>query len=410
MKKNQLFLGKQLLLLALILVLSLAPAFAERFRYKYTEGESYRILSSVQENVFFNNNFSHYAEVVNRISAKVTKVEGDSAQHEAVFMVTESTSGRQNEIPVWGEEYLSVFMRDELGFYDIEKTYFMPVVRDVPVFPDKDVQVGESWTAEGHEAHDLRRSFDIPEPWIVPFSARYTYTGTVEEEGRTLHVIEVRYNIYYDSPRVKNKASLTSDLPAITMGYSHQTLYWDNEKGALSHYNEDFRIVIETVFGNTFEFKGTAQAEVTDFVTPSVDKLAEVQQNIQDLGLEDVSLRKDEDGLTISIENIQFKPDSAILLESEKIKLQKIADILLQFPDNDLMVSGHTALAGTAGARLKLSQERAKSVAEYLVQLGVRHAHQIFTQGFGAEKPLAPNTTEEGKARNRRVEITIMDR
>ena len=410
MKKNQLFLGKQLLLLALILVLSLAPALAERFRYKYTEGESYRILSSVQENVFFNNNFSHYAEVVNRISAKVTKVEGNSAQHEAVFMVTESTSGRQNEIPVWGEEYLSVFMRDELGFYDIEKTYFMPVVRDVPVFPDKDVQVGESWTAEGHEAHDLRRSFDIPEPWIVPFSARYTYTGTVEEEGRTLHVIEVRYNIYYDSPRVKNKASLTSDLPATTMGYSHQTLYWDNEKGALSHYNEDFRIVIETVFGNTFEFKGTAQAEVTDFVTPSVDKLAEVQQSIQDLGLEDVSLRKDEDGLTISIENIQFKADSAVLLESEKIKLQKIADILLQFPDNDLMVSGHTALAGTAGARLKLSQERAKSVAEYLVQLGVRHAHQIFTQGFGAETPLAPNTTEEGKARNRRVEITIMDR
>ena len=74
------------------------------------------------------------------------------------------------------------------------------------------------------------------------------------------------------------------------------------------------------------------------------------------------------------------------------------------------MVSGHTALAGTAGARLKLSQERAKSVAEYLVQLGVRHAHQIFTQGFGAEKPVAPNTPEEGKARNRRVEITIMDR
>ena len=410
MKKNRLFSNLQPLLIALVWGFVLAPAAGEQFRYKYIEGESYRILSSVQENVFFNNNFSHYAEVVNRISAKVTKVEGNSAQHEATFMVTESTSGRQNEIPVWGEEYPSVFMRDDLGKYDIEKKYFMPVVRDVPIFPDRDIKVGESWTAEGHEAHDLRRSFDIPEPWIVPFSARYTYTGTVEEDGRTLHVIEVRYNIYYDSPRVKNKASLTSDLPATTMGYSHQTLYWDNEKGALSHYNEDFRIVIETVFGNTFEFKGTAQAEVTDFVTPSVDKLAEVQQSIQDLGLEDVSLRKDEDGLTISIENIQFKADSAILMESEKIKLQKLADILLQFPDNDLMVSGHTALAGTAGARLKLSQERAKSVAEYLVQLGVRHAHQIFTQGFGAEKPVAPNTTEEGKARNRRVEITIMDR
>lgn len=407
MKKNH---ASSFLLIALLTLLALPPATAERFRYKYTEGESYRILSSVQENVFFNGYFSHYAEVVNRISAKVTEVEGTSAQHEAVFMVTESTSGRQNEIPVWGEEYPSVFVRDEFGKYDIEKKYFMPVVRDVPIFPDRDVKVGETWTAEGHEAHDLRRQFDIPEPWIVPFSARYTYTGTVEEEGRTLHVIDVRYNIYYDSPTVKNRATLTSDLPATTMGYSHQTLYWDNQKGALSHYNEDFRIVIETVFGNTFEFQGTAQAQVTDFVTPSVDKLTEVQQTIDDLGIDNVSLRKDEAGLTISMENIQFKPDSAILMDSEKDKLRKLADILNQFPDNDLMVSGHTALAGTAGARLQLSQERARAVAEFLVQLGVRHAHQIFTQGFGAEKPIAPNTTEAGKARNRRVEITIMDR
>ncbi len=405
MKKNL----SGILLAVLVLAASGLPATAEVFRYKYTEGESYRILSSVQEHVFFNGYLSHYAEVVNRISAKVTKVEGNSARHEATFMVTESTSGRQNEIPVWGEEYPSVFMRDELGTYDIEKKYFMPVVRDVPIFPRRDVKVGESWTAEGHEAHDMRRSFDIQEPWIVPFSAHYTYTGTVKEEGRTLHVIEVRYNIYYDSPTIKDRASLTSDLPATTMGFSHQTLYWDNHKGALSRYNEEFRIVIETVFGNTFEFQGVAQAEVSDFVAPSVEKIDEVQKTIENLGLEDVSLRKDDQGLTISIENIQFKPDSAILLDSEKAKLKKIADILRQFPNNDLMVSGHTALAGTAGARLQLSQERARAVAEYLVQQGVRHAHQIFTQGFGAERPVAPNTTEAGKARNRRVEITIMD-
>lgn len=396
--------------LLLLFTLTSFPAIAEIFQYKYTEGESYRILSSVKENVFFNGEFSHYAEVVNRISAKITKVEGESALHEAIFMVTESTSGRQNEIPVWGEEYPSVFMRDKFGKYTIGKEYFMPVVRDVPIFPDRDIKVGETWTAEGHEAHDVRRSFDIQEPWVVPFAAHYTYKGTVKEEGRTLHVIEVRYNIYYDSPQVKNKAQLTSDLPATTMGYSHQTLYWDNEKGALSHYNEDFRIVIETVFGNTFEFQGIAQAEVSDFVTPSVEKVVDVQQTLQDLGLEDVSLRKDEAGLTISIENIQFKPDSAILTDSEKTKLKKIADILKQFPDNDLMVSGHTALAGTERARLQLSQERAKSVAEYLVEQGVRRPHQIFTQGFGADKPITPNTTEEGKARNRRVEITIMDK
>jgi len=98
------------------------------------------------------------------------------------------------------------------------------------------------------------------------------------------------------------------------------------------------------------------------------------------------------------------------LLDSEKRKLRQIAEILKQFPENDLLISGHTALAGTASARQELSEQRAQSVASYLMELGVKDAYHIFTQGFGAERPIAPNTTEEGKARNRRVEITIMDR
>ena len=72
------------------------------------------------------------------------------------------------------------------------------------------------------------------------------------------------------------------------------------------------------------------------------------------------------------------------------------------------MISGHTALAGTAGARLNLSQERARAVAQYLIQLDVKDEYHIFTQGFGAERPVASNDTIEGMARNRRVEITIL--
>ena len=57
-----------------------------------------------------------------------------------------------------------------------------------------------------------------------------------------------------------------------------------------------------------------------------------------------------------------------------------------------------------------LSEERASTVAEYLIGLNVRDRFHVFTQGFGAERPVATNRTEEGKARNRRVEITIMDK
>ena len=96
--------------------------------------------------------------------------------------------------------------------------------------------------------------------------------------------------------------------------------------------------------------------------------------------------------------------------DSEKVKLRQIAEILSQFPDNDLLISGHTALAGTAEARQKLSEERAAAVAEYLVELGVKDKYHVFARGFGADKPVADNHTEAGKARNRRVEITIMDK
>ena len=135
-----------------------------------------------------------------------------------------------------------------------------------------------------------------------------------------------------------------------------------------------------------------------------------MQDTIANLGLENTTVRSDEEGLTISIENIQFMPDSAILLDSEKAKLREIAKVIQQFPLNDLLISGHTALAGTERDRQSLSEERAHAVAEYLAEIGAKDSTHIFTRGFGATKPIAPNNTEEGKAKNRRVEITILDK
>ncbi len=382
--------------------------FGVEFNFKYSQGDSYRILSTVQEDVYVNRKFDHHAEIVNRISVEINSVNGNEANHSAVFMTSENSTGLYNRSFNWGEEYKSEFSRNTKGVYTITDEYFMPVVRDVPIFPEGDVKPGDTWTAEGHEAHDLRRSFGLQKPFKVPFSALYTYVGTVQKGNQTLHLIEVQYNLYYKSP--KPNGIISADYPAVTMGYSHQQIYWDNEKGAINHYNEDFRIVVETVRGNVFDFIGTANAEITEFKSQAKDKLLDVQNTIEQLGLENTQVRADEEGLTISIENIQFKPDSAVLMESEKAKLRQIADILRQFPDNDLLISGHTALAGTVSARKQLSQERAQSVANYLTELGVKDAYHIFTQGFGSDRPVASNSTEEGKARNRRVEITIMDK
>ena len=263
----------------------------------------------------------------------------------------------------------------------------------------------------------MRRSFATNEPFKVPFTATYTYLRDEEglssdskHEKKTFQVLSVKYSLFFESPEPKNAYDFTEDYPVTTMGFSNQTIWWDNEKGQIDHYSEDFRIVMETYLGNQYDFTGKAHAEITDFERTATDKnLADVLEKVKDLELKDVSVTKSEKGLTISIENIQFRADSAELLNSEKKKLQKISKILEKYP-NDLLIAGHTALAGTPESCQTLSEERAESVAKYLIKNGVRDKYHIFTQGFGSRIPLASNDTEEGMAKNRRVEITILDK
>jgi outer membrane protein OmpA-like peptidoglycan-associated protein len=194
------------------------------------------------------------------------------------------------------------------------------------------------------------------------------------------------------------------------MGASDQTVYWDPEMGQTAAYSEFFRMIFELSSGDTFEYRGTAQAEIIESVRMDKDKMAEeINHDIDQLGIEDTSVRIVDEGITITLEDIQFQADSAILMPSEQQKLDKIAEILNRYPDRDILIGGHTALAGTAEGRLLLSQERAAATADYLIGKQVRTPDRVVIQGYGAERPLADNSTQEGMRKNRRVEITILE-
>jgi outer membrane protein OmpA-like peptidoglycan-associated protein len=72
-----------------------------------------------------------------------------------------------------------------------------------------------------------------------------------------------------------------------------------------------------------------------------------------------------------------------------------------------IQISGHTDNVGQAKDNLLLSNNRAKAVVNYLIQKGIS-AKRLVSKGFGSTKPIAPNTTENGKANNRRTEISIL--
>lgn len=394
----------------ILLGLLALPLSAEQFRFKYTKGEKYRILSTVNETVHINGTFSNESEIINRISVSVTDAseDGTTGTQEATFMTSENaiTSDSATRRFVWGEEYKSAFTSDEFGYYTIDDQYFMPVVRNEPLFPEDDLTIGDTWEGQGIEVHDMRQSFGSQEPLRVPFDTFYTYKGTTQKDGKTLHIIKAESSIFCDIPSPKG---LKGDYPSYMMEFSEQTIYWDNEKGAIDSYSEEFRIILETRLGNTIEYAGTAHAEYAvseDLTAPEV--LNRVQETLDDLQIEDAAITADEKGITVSLENIQFQADSAVLLPSEQQKLIKLGKLLEAFPDNDLLISGHTARAGSEETCQRLSEDRAQAVAGYLEQLGVRDAYHIFTRGFGSTVPVADNSTEEGKARNRRVEITIL--
>ncbi len=390
------------------------PQNSKLLKFKFHKGDKSRILSTVNEDVYLNGMLNHKSVILNRISSEVTDVLPDgSGTCSAIFMTSESATtgnGVFAENYTWGEEYKSIFTRDTTGKYKIDDIYFMPTVRDVPKFPEYPVKPGDSWQAEGHEAHDMRRTFNIQKPFKVPFVADYEYVGDItDENGKTLSKITIFYKLYFESPLQGSYNQNYGNLPHITKGYSNQTVFWDNECGTIDHYSEEFRIMIETFLGDQILFTGTAHAEVTEFERVNTKENREkISETLSNLGIENVDVKENEKGLTISIENIQFLPDSSELIPAEKEKLARIAEILKGF-DNDLLITGHCANRGTLRNQQLISEQRAASVARYLSELKVRDPKCIFTQGKGASEPVASNATESGRARNRRVEITIMD-
>ena len=379
-----------------------------KFEFKQKKGNSGSYISTVEEDVYVNNVPSHHAEIINRISSKMTNVASDGeAFIYATYMTTENSISQQTGRSLsWGEETTSVFSRKTNGELTISDDIYMPTVRNVPVFPDKKVKIGETWTAKGKEVQDVRKAFNMDKALIFPFEATYTYKEDSTIDGKKLNVILVEYEFSYEATDELLNAGQTLTQ---SVGWSKQTLYWDNDRGLLDHYDEEFLIKIADLYGNLYVFTGTAHAELTEFTSLNDDSTAkQLQDTFDKLKLENISVKKGEKGLTISLDNIQFEPDSNVLLESEKIKLKKIGELLKQY-SNDLLITGHCADRGTASARQKLSEERAEAVASYLVNLGVRDEYHIFTQGKGSKEPVASNNTEEGRAKNRRVEITIMD-
>ncbi|AWM34600.1 OmpA family protein [Hymenobacter nivis] len=101
---------------------------------------------------------------------------------------------------------------------------------------------------------------------------------------------------------------------------------------------------------------------------------------------------------------LNFDPDKATLRPDAQPVLAEVQKLLADSPDLRLAVQGHTDNTSTPAHNQQLSEARAQAVVAALAQAGIA-ASRLQAAGFGQTKPLAENTTEAGKAKNRRVEL-----
>ena len=114
-------------------------------------------------------------------------------------------------------------------------------------------------------------------------------------------------------------------------------------------------------------------------------------------------------GLRLTILDLQFEADSERLLPGETKRLDNIAAVLKEAGQSQFLIEGHTARVGNnTDGEMELSLSRARSIAEALAKRGIQPGRFI-CKGSGGNKPIADNSTAEGRARNRRVEITILE-
>lgn len=315
------------------------------------------------------------------------------------------------------ENHDATFFIQPRGKFVVDSESFMPSVRDVPYFPEEEdpnsqtspMEVGDKWSLPGREILFDGRKIEIP------MEVRYEYLGrqrykTDNDQIRLIH--KIRYNIEINH-EISDAAAKGG--PQKVVGYSINLLAWDEKQGMPYFEQEEYNLILIYPDGFTVEWKATAVQTFRKIERPSVsqnntlrDELITELENIE--GATQPQVEKQEEGIAIQLPDILFAHNSAKLNHDAKEVLTKIAETLARYPDRHFLIKGHTDNTGSEEYNQDLSTQRAKTVAEYLIQKGRLNEQTLSFTGLGSSRPREENSTTAGRQKNRRVEIIILDK
>ena len=124
--------------------------------------------------------------------------------------------------------------------------------------------------------------------------------------------------------------------------------------------------------------------------------------------LENMQLRRTESGVVLTLGDVLFNTGETQLRDAARANLDEVVDLLQSEPDKLIRIEGHTDSIGAADTNRQLSERRAQAVMDALVDQGVE-ADRMSVLGLGEDFPIATNDTPDGRSKNRRVDVILLD-
>ena len=150
--------------------------------------------------------------------------------------------------------------------------------------------------------------------------------------------------------------------------------------------------------------RGTDQDPWTDILH---DVEIEARKDEFNTRLEEALTSTNEDDKILQFDYVNFETGSASLTPLSRYELDNLVDNLNKYPNMTIELAGHTDNTGDADSNMTLSQNRAKTVYDYLISKGINEGRLTFN-GYGQDRPIADNATPEGREENRRTEFQIL--
>ncbi|MDR2102528.1 MAG: OmpA family protein [Treponema sp.] len=376
-----------------------------------------------------------YREVRSSVSPQAAPGR-NSFVYQGHFFVLEETLRDMRQSAQAVDEVVSVnFEISGDGTFRIAEDRGFPSLRGFPVFPAEAVRPGARWTAPGDRVVD---PLNIGQPVVTSFMAEYEYRGIEEYRGIPVYHIFAKYASRYPGNGAPREQHLDGQQDFSGLQGTHEVDILIRVSDGLPLMMRD---TLDETFswpnGKTVRFKGFTLTFGEGRVPLNRDTvIASLENNGDDktppASSTSGSGRKDKaskngspdnpawavdsgidvavvsEGIRLTVKDIRFIADSDGFLPEEYPRLDTIAQALKQIPDRTFLVEGHTAAVGRPSNEMELSIQRAKRMVDELVGRGIP-ASRFMYKGWGGTKPLADNTSETGRTRNRRVEITILE-